>query len=162
MEERKGPMDPTRKLLKVFGVKVTDYEERTAELLQQYDATTVVPPGLAAEIDRYGNVYGRSRSAAKTVLIGSHTDSVPKGGWLDGALGTAEFYAGDALSIADITVTTCLMQIELVADIALDPWPALAAHQKRMRARDSIAAPYARAERFLRKALPERVSLAQS
>lgn len=83
-------------------------------------------------------------------------------GWLDGALGTAEFYAGDALSIADITVTTCLMQIELVADIALDPWPALAAHQKRMRARDSIAAPYARAERFLRKALPERVSLAQS
>ena len=42
---------------------------------------------LAADIDRYGNVYGRSRTAARTVLIGSHTDSVPKGGWLDGALG---------------------------------------------------------------------------
>jgi N-carbamoyl-L-amino-acid hydrolase len=42
---------------------------------------------LRAQIDRYGNVYGRSRTAAKTVLIGSHTDSVPKGGWLDGALG---------------------------------------------------------------------------
>jgi N-carbamoyl-L-amino-acid hydrolase len=26
-------------------------------------------------------------AAARTVLIGSHTDSVPKGGWLDGALG---------------------------------------------------------------------------
>ena len=42
---------------------------------------------LDAAIDRYGNVYGRSRAAAQTVLIGSHTDSVPKGGWLDGALG---------------------------------------------------------------------------
>lgn len=43
--------------------------------------------GLDAAIDRYGNVYGRSPGAARTVLIGSHTDSVPKGGWLDGALG---------------------------------------------------------------------------
>jgi N-carbamoyl-L-amino-acid hydrolase len=42
---------------------------------------------LAADIDRYGNVYGRALAAARTVLIGSHTDSVPKGGWLDGALG---------------------------------------------------------------------------
>ncbi len=29
-------MDPTRKLLKVFGVKVTDYEARTEALLAQY------------------------------------------------------------------------------------------------------------------------------
>jgi N-carbamoyl-L-amino-acid hydrolase len=42
--------------------------------------------GLEAQVDRYGNVYGRS-PGAKAVLIGSHTDSVPKGGWLDGALG---------------------------------------------------------------------------
>lgn len=40
MEERKGPMDPTRKLLKVFGVKVTDYEERTVALLERYEATS--------------------------------------------------------------------------------------------------------------------------
>jgi hypothetical protein len=39
-ERRKGPMDPTRKLLKVFGVKVTDYEERTDALLQRYDASS--------------------------------------------------------------------------------------------------------------------------
>jgi hypothetical protein len=32
-------MDPTRKLLKVFGVKVTDYEERTAAILEKYEAT---------------------------------------------------------------------------------------------------------------------------
>lgn len=29
-------MDPTRKLLKVFGVKVTDYEARTDALLARY------------------------------------------------------------------------------------------------------------------------------
>lgn len=33
-------MDPTRKLLKVFGVKVTDYEERTDELLRRYAAAS--------------------------------------------------------------------------------------------------------------------------
>jgi len=42
--------------------------------------------GLDAAIDNVGNVLGRSE-AARAVLIGSHTDSVPKGGWLDGALG---------------------------------------------------------------------------
>lgn len=80
--------------------------------------------------------------------------------WLDSALGSDEFYAGNAMSIADITVTTCLMQIALVADVSLDDYPRLAAHQKRMRTRDSIAAPYARAERFIRKAVPEPFSLA--
>lgn len=34
--EDRSPMDPTRKLLKVFGVKVTDYETRTDELLARY------------------------------------------------------------------------------------------------------------------------------
>ncbi|MBI2324211.1 MAG: hypothetical protein HYU87_04535 [Chloroflexi bacterium] len=38
--EERQPADPTRKLLKVFGVKVTDYEERTDAILQRYDATT--------------------------------------------------------------------------------------------------------------------------
>ncbi len=36
----RGPMDPTRKLLKVFGVKVTDYEARTAAILERHAATT--------------------------------------------------------------------------------------------------------------------------
>lgn len=41
MDEQKdrgdrGPMDPTRKLLKVFGVKVTDYETKTDELLARW------------------------------------------------------------------------------------------------------------------------------
>ena len=43
--------------------------------------------GLEAEIDGIGNVYGRTKGVEHAVLIGSHSDSVPKGGWLDGAMG---------------------------------------------------------------------------
>ena len=32
----RGPVDPTRKLLKVFGVKVTDYEAKTDDLLARW------------------------------------------------------------------------------------------------------------------------------
>jgi hypothetical protein len=39
MEERR-PMDPTRRLLRVFGVKVTEYEERAAALLERAAAAT--------------------------------------------------------------------------------------------------------------------------
>jgi len=34
--DARGPMDPTRKLLKVFGVKVTDYEAKTDDLLGRW------------------------------------------------------------------------------------------------------------------------------
>lgn len=43
--------------------------------------------GLDARIDRFGTVYGRAPGAGRTVLVGSHSDTVPDGGWLDGALG---------------------------------------------------------------------------
>jgi beta-ureidopropionase / N-carbamoyl-L-amino-acid hydrolase len=43
--------------------------------------------GLDAQIDGVGNVFGRSRHAGPALLIGSHTDTQPTGGWLDGALG---------------------------------------------------------------------------
>lgn len=42
---------------------------------------------LEATIDGVGNVLGRSRHAGKALLIGSHSDTQPTGGWLDGALG---------------------------------------------------------------------------
>ena len=38
-------------------------------------------------MDQVGNVLGRYPDVATAVLVGSHTDTVPKGGWLDGALG---------------------------------------------------------------------------
>jgi len=43
--------------------------------------------GLDARIDGIGNVFGQSRGVERALLIGSHTDTVPRGGWLDGALG---------------------------------------------------------------------------
>src|SRR6185436_9194914 len=43
--------------------------------------------GLEPAIDGAGNVFGRSRGAGKALLIGSHSDTQPTGGWLDGALG---------------------------------------------------------------------------
>ena len=79
--------------------------------------------------------------------------------YLDSALGDAEFYAGDTLSIADITVTTCLMQIALVAEMPLDGYPALSAHQQRMRERPSIAGPFGHADGFIGKSLPNKISL---
>jgi len=42
---------------------------------------------LEATIDGVGNVLGRSRNSGKALLIGSHSDTQPTGGWLDGALG---------------------------------------------------------------------------
>jgi N-carbamoyl-L-amino-acid hydrolase len=43
--------------------------------------------GLEATIDGVGNVLGRSRHEGKALLLGSHSDTQPTGGWLDGALG---------------------------------------------------------------------------
>ena len=43
--------------------------------------------GLQARIDRVGNVAGVTPGASRAVVIGSHTDTVPRGGWLDGAMG---------------------------------------------------------------------------
>src|SRR6185437_12078156 len=44
--------------------------------------------GLRVEPDAAGNNWMTRRGASpKTVIIGSHLDSVPNGGWLDGALG---------------------------------------------------------------------------
>jgi N-carbamoyl-L-amino-acid hydrolase len=43
--------------------------------------------GLDATIDGVGNVLGRSRQKGRALLVGSHSDTQPTGGWLDGALG---------------------------------------------------------------------------
>jgi N-carbamoyl-L-amino-acid hydrolase len=43
--------------------------------------------GLDACIDGVGSVFGRSRKPGPALVIGSHTDTQPTGGWLDGAMG---------------------------------------------------------------------------
>lgn len=60
---------------------VSDLESRVWLLGRMKEA------GLDAAIDPVGNVRGLTTQASRSVLIGSHTDSVPKGGWLDGAMG---------------------------------------------------------------------------
>ncbi|HEV8097156.1 MAG TPA: hydantoinase/carbamoylase family amidase [Burkholderiales bacterium] len=59
----------------------TDMEARRWLKLRYEEA------GLEATIDGVGNVLGRSRRRGKALLIGSHSDTQPTGGWLDGALG---------------------------------------------------------------------------
>lgn len=44
--------------------------------------------GIEPEIDAAGNSWATLKGASdRTVIVGSHLDSVPNGGWLDGALG---------------------------------------------------------------------------
>jgi N-carbamoyl-L-amino-acid hydrolase len=43
--------------------------------------------GLEPHMDEVANVYGHNPKVKRALLIGSHTDTVPNGGWLDGALG---------------------------------------------------------------------------
>ena len=47
----------------------------------------MIEAGLDATIDGIGNVFGRSRKAGPAILVGSHSDTQPSGGWLDGAYG---------------------------------------------------------------------------
>lgn len=43
--------------------------------------------GLEVHVDSLGNVFGLPPTEAPCLLIGSHSDSQPEGGWLDGAYG---------------------------------------------------------------------------
>lgn len=49
---------------------------------------TLETEGFQTEMDNAGNVYGRRATTGKpTITLGSHLDTVPAGGMLDGALG---------------------------------------------------------------------------
>src|SRR6187397_483231 len=43
--------------------------------------------GLEPTIDGIGNVIGRSPKTGPRLLMGSHSDTQPRGGWLDGVMG---------------------------------------------------------------------------
>ena len=47
----------------------------------------MIDAGLDADIDGLGTIIGRSPNPGRALLIGSHTDTQPTGGWLDGAMG---------------------------------------------------------------------------
>jgi len=50
-------------------------------------AARMTQAGLDAGIDGIGNVIGRARGEAPHLLLGSHLETQPHAGWLDGALG---------------------------------------------------------------------------
>ena len=54
---------------------------------REWLAQRLTEAGLDASIDGIGTVIGRSPNTPKALLIGSHTDTQPTGGWLDGAMG---------------------------------------------------------------------------
>ena len=66
--------------------------------------------GLDAEIDGIGNVIGRSRNPGPALLMGSHTDTQPEGGWLDGAMGV----------IYGLEAARALSEDPETADLAID------------------------------------------
>jgi N-carbamoyl-L-amino-acid hydrolase len=45
--------------------------------------------GLEVQIDPAGNLFGLPPGEGRAILVGSHSDTQPLGGWLDGALGVA-------------------------------------------------------------------------
>lgn len=66
--------------------------------------------GLEAGIDGVGNVFGRARRGGPALLIGSHSDTQPTGGWLDGAYGV----------ICGLEVARALAEDPATADLAVD------------------------------------------
>ncbi|MDP6692133.1 MAG: hydantoinase/carbamoylase family amidase [Alphaproteobacteria bacterium] len=66
--------------------------------------------GLQATIDGVGNVLGCSNKPGPALLIGSHSDTQPTGGWLDGALGV----------IYGLEVVRALAEDPATEDMAVD------------------------------------------
>ncbi|MEI6000088.1 Zn-dependent hydrolase [Paraburkholderia bengalensis] len=66
--------------------------------------------GLDATIDGVGTVFGRSRKSGPALVIGSHTDTQPTGGWLDGALGV----------ICGLEIARALDECAATRDFAID------------------------------------------
>lgn len=71
----------------------------------------MIEAGLTAEIDGVGNVIGRSPNEGPALLVGSHADTQPTGGWLDGALGV----------IYGLEVARALADDPATAHLAVDP-----------------------------------------
>src|SRR5438552_6802123 len=55
---------------------------------REWFKTKIATLGLRIETDAAGNNWATlAGKSSKTVIVGSHLDSVPNGGWLDGCLG---------------------------------------------------------------------------
>ena len=69
--------------------------------------------GLDSMIDGVGTVFGRSPGVKATILLGSHSDSVPTGGWLDGALGV--IFALEAVRVRQVSHAPAVVGVDFVS-----------------------------------------------
>jgi len=150
--ERKHPETP------LYGT--TAYGHGRALMIEEYsDTTLAMAGGLGIFRPIFFNlIQGKEPDIAKARETWAN-DFPAVLAYLNGQIEGKEFFVDDTLSIADIAVTTCMMQVAMVADMPLDDYSALAKHYEHMTARPSIAGPFAKADGFIRKALPERVQL---
>lgn len=71
-------------------------------------AERMVEAGLQVETDAMGNLFGLAKG--QSLLLGSHSDSQPEGGWLDGALGVIA--ALEVARTSDVPVSVVSFQDE--------------------------------------------------
>jgi N-carbamoyl-L-amino-acid hydrolase len=69
--------------------------------------------GLDTEIDGVGNVIGRAPNPGKALVMGSHSDTQPRGGWLDGAMGV--IYALEVARALAEDAETNRLPVEIVS-----------------------------------------------
>lgn len=78
---------------------------------RQWLCERMLAAGVEAQIDGVGNVIGRSRNPGKALLVGSHSDTQPRGGWLDGAMGV----------IYGLELVRAFAEDPLTRHLAIDP-----------------------------------------
>ena len=77
---------------------------------------TMTAAGLDARIDGVGNVIGRSPNPGPAVVLGSHSDTQPEGGWLDGAMGVMYAIEVARALLADPTTAHLAVDVAAWAD----------------------------------------------
>lgn len=136
------------------------FDHGRALFIEEYADTVLAPAGgLGIFRPIFFSIIGGKEPDVEKARQTWAQDMPPILDYLEGQLGDGEWFAPASVSVADISVACVLMQIDLVALAPLDNWPALKAHRERMGARPSIAGPFAQANGFIRKALPEPIDL---
>ncbi len=89
-------IDPARLLADLYALrKIGEYKTGVHRPTYSADDVTarrwfadrLTEAGLQPEIDGIGNVIGRSAAPGPKLLLGSHLETQPHAGWLDGAMG---------------------------------------------------------------------------
>ena len=99
------------RILRTFGASGTGVVRQTFSdedmAARRWLRDQMTDAGLEAMIDGAGNVFGRSKNPGPSLIVGSHSDTQPRGGWLDGAMGV--MYAIEvARSLGEDSATSSL------------------------------------------------------